>query len=234
MVVKNLPWPDQLGGKKDKNHPQNWLNIPYNCYLLLLISMAGLFFWYIDIIVMYKNVIRWWYMMSRAPTVQCLLLLCPWPLERGGRPGGPKKIQKNQSMLMFWYTGCPITHRIHCKKSAKTICQLKKRLGGKKKLNSISGDRWSELGPVKNWEKSLHKSLQILGHCFFWKVYYKKVHASKPDTPRLKSMIFSFKMRYFPAFYVVLTVSISLDQQLFLQGKSYFWPKFFIQPPETQ
>jgi hypothetical protein len=32
----------------------------------------------------------------------------------------------------------------------------------------------------------------------------KKVHASKPDTPRLKSMIFSYKMRYFPAFYVVV------------------------------
>jgi hypothetical protein len=31
-----------------------------------------------------------------------------------------------------------------------------------------------------------------------------------------------------------LTVPISLDQQLFLHGKSYFWPKLFIQPPETQ
>jgi hypothetical protein len=43
-----------------------------------------------------------------------------------------------------------------------------------------------------------------MGHWVFKKVYYKKVHASKPDTPRLKSMIFSFKMRYFPAFYVVV------------------------------
>jgi hypothetical protein len=31
-----------------------------------------------------------------------------------------------------------------------------------------------------------------------------------------------------------LTVPISLAQHLFLHGKSYFWPKFFIQPPETQ
>jgi hypothetical protein len=30
------------------------------------------------------------------------------------------------------YTGCPITHGIHCKKSAKTKCQFKKRLEGKK------------------------------------------------------------------------------------------------------
>jgi hypothetical protein len=29
-------------------------------------------------------------------------------------------------------------------------------------------------------------------------------------------------------------VSISLNQQLVIQAKSYFWPKFFIQPPETQ
>jgi hypothetical protein len=33
---------------------------------------------------------------------------------------------------------------------------------------------------------------------------------------------------------LVLTVSISLSQQLHLYGKSYFWTKFFIQPPETQ
>jgi hypothetical protein len=32
----------------------------------------------------------------------------------------------------------------------------------------------------------------------------------------------------------VLTVSISLSQQLHLHGKSYFWTKFFLQPPETQ
>jgi hypothetical protein len=32
----------------------------------------------------------------------------------------------------------------------------------------------------------------------------------------------------------LLTVPISLAQHLFLHGKSYFWPKFFIQPPETQ
>jgi ribonuclease HI len=31
-----------------------------------------------------------------------------------------------------------------------------------------------------------------------------------------------------------LTVSISVNQQLAIQAKSYFWPKFFIQPPETQ
>jgi hypothetical protein len=31
-----------------------------------------------------------------------------------------------------------------------------------------------------------------------------------------------------------LTVSISLSQQLQVHGKSKFWPKFFIQPPETQ
>jgi hypothetical protein len=30
------------------------------------------------------------------------------------------------------HTGCPITHGIYCKKSAKTKCQFKKRLGGKK------------------------------------------------------------------------------------------------------
>jgi hypothetical protein len=30
------------------------------------------------------------------------------------------------------YTGYPITHGTHCKKSVKTKCQLKKRLGGKK------------------------------------------------------------------------------------------------------
>jgi hypothetical protein len=29
-------------------------------------------------------------------------------------------------------------------------------------------------------------------------------------------------------------VSISLSQQLQVHGKSNFWPKFFIQPPETQ
>jgi hypothetical protein len=32
----------------------------------------------------------------------------------------------------------------------------------------------------------------------------------------------------------VLTVSISLDQQPWNNGKSIFWPKFFIQAPETQ
>jgi hypothetical protein len=31
-----------------------------------------------------------------------------------------------------------------------------------------------------------------------------------------------------------LTVSISLSQQLQVHGKSYFWTKFFLQPPETQ
>jgi hypothetical protein len=31
-----------------------------------------------------------------------------------------------------------------------------------------------------------------------------------------------------------LTVSISLSQQLHLHGKSNFWPKFIIQPSETQ
>jgi hypothetical protein len=31
-----------------------------------------------------------------------------------------------------------------------------------------------------------------------------------------------------------LTVPISLAQHLLLYGKSYFWPKFFIQPPGTQ
>jgi hypothetical protein len=31
-----------------------------------------------------------------------------------------------------------------------------------------------------------------------------------------------------------LTVSISLDQQPWNHGKSNFWPKFCIQPPETQ
>jgi hypothetical protein len=39
---------------------------------------------------------------------------------------------------------------------------------------------------------------------FFEKFITKKVHASKLDTPRLKSMIFSYKMRCFPAFYVVV------------------------------
>jgi hypothetical protein len=33
---------------------------------------------------------------------------------------------------------------------------------------------------------------------------------------------------------IILTVPISLGQQLFLHGKSYFWTKFFSQPPETQ
>jgi hypothetical protein len=32
----------------------------------------------------------------------------------------------------------------------------------------------------------------------------------------------------------ILTVSISLNQQLAIQAKSYFWPKCFIQPSETQ
>jgi hypothetical protein len=31
----------------------------------------------------------------------------------------------------------------------------------------------------------------------------------------------------------VLTVSISLNQQLAIQAKSYFWTKFFLQPYET-
>jgi hypothetical protein len=31
-----------------------------------------------------------------------------------------------------------------------------------------------------------------------------------------------------------LTVPISLAQHFLLYGKSYFWPKFFIQPPGTQ
>jgi hypothetical protein len=65
-------------------------------------------------------------------------------------------------------------------------CQFKKTAWREKKLNSMS------------------KNLIFLGHWVFWKVYYKKVHASKLDTPRLKSMIFSFKMRYYPAFYVVI------------------------------
>jgi hypothetical protein len=33
---------------------------------------------------------------------------------------------------------------------------------------------------------------------------------------------------------IALTVSISLDQQPWNHGKSYFWPKFFLQPPETK
>jgi hypothetical protein len=33
---------------------------------------------------------------------------------------------------------------------------------------------------------------------------------------------------------MALTVPISLAQHLLLYGKSYFWPKFFIQPPGTQ
>jgi hypothetical protein len=31
----------------------------------------------------------------------------------------------------------------------------------------------------------------------------------------------------------ILTVSISLNQQLAIEAKSYFWTKFFLQPPET-
>jgi hypothetical protein len=31
----------------------------------------------------------------------------------------------------------------------------------------------------------------------------------------------------------VLTVSISLNQQLAIQAKSYFWTKFSLQPPEA-
>jgi hypothetical protein len=38
----------------------------------------------------------------------------------------------------------------------------------------------------------------------------------------------------FMEFFVYLTVSISLDQQPWNHGKSNFWPKFFMQPPENQ
>jgi hypothetical protein len=34
--------------------------------------------------------------------------------------------------LQHIHTGYPITHWIHCKKSVKTKCQFKKRLGGGK------------------------------------------------------------------------------------------------------
>jgi hypothetical protein len=45
-----------------------------------------------------------------------------------------------------------------------------------------------------------------------------------------KLLMTNFKMN---AFNILLTVSISLNQQLAIQAKSYFWTKFFLQPSET-
>jgi hypothetical protein len=52
-------------------------------------------------------------------------------------PGHNQRPQEQYHLLpktfLETFTGCPITHGIHCKKSVKTKCQLK-GLGGKKTI----------------------------------------------------------------------------------------------------
>jgi hypothetical protein len=64
----------------------------------------------------------------------------------------------------------------------------------------------------------------------------KYVHDQAIFTHNLRLIVLSIKPKCVSNTHgkTLLTVPISLAQHLLLYGKSYFWPKFFIQPPETQ
>jgi hypothetical protein len=110
-------------------------------------------------------------------------------------------LEPNWVLTIHICTGCPITHGIHCKKSVKMKCQFKKTAWRKKMWNAMSinfilsifvGGRWSELGAVKNWAKSLHKwNHPNFGSLGFLKSLLQK--SPRTLTWRLKSIIFSSK-----------------------------------------